>query len=148
MSKTAIKPKNQFSFEKGETVDTGEGLTEQAHKKECDMNYILADYRRTGLIKHAAKFKGKYDDVTQADFQDAMFIVTEAQQMFEQLPSETRNRFGNDPGAFLGFVQNPDNKEEMQKMGILKGNDGIDINGAVVPSPVETQPVVEPPPTE
>ena len=118
-------------------VHTGEGKTEQAHKEECDVNKILKDYHRTGLIRHAAKHEGKYDDVPAVDFQSAMILVANAQQMFEDLPAATRKRFGNDPGAFLGFVQDPDNTEELKKMGVLRGNDGLDISGAKVNSPVQ-----------
>jgi phage internal scaffolding protein len=147
----AKKPqvRNAFSRERGNKVNTGKGLTEQSHKKQCDMNYILKDYQRTGMIKHAAKFEGKYDDVSAGDFQNAMFLIKNAQQMFEQLPSSLRKRFGNDPASFLEFTSNPDNKEEMKSLGILKGNDGLDINGAATASPVKTeQPYVDEPPSE
>lgn len=123
------------------TISTGKGKTEQAHKQQCDMNYILRDYQRTGLIKHAAKHEGRYDDVTAVDFQEAMFLVTNAQNMFMTLPSSIRDRFGNDPAAFLDFVQNPSNTDEMARMGILKGNDGLDVSGAQVNSPVAPPPV-------
>jgi phage internal scaffolding protein len=121
------------------TIDTGKGLTEQSHKKQCDMNVILADYARTGLIKHAKQHEGRYDDVTTQDFQEAMFIVKNAENMFNALPAAVRKQFEGRPEQFLDFVQNPDNKEQMASMGILKGNDGIDINGAHVNSPVETE---------
>ena len=39
-------------------IDTGETLTEQAHKDQTDMNYILRDYTRTGMIKHANENQG------------------------------------------------------------------------------------------
>ena len=130
-------------------IDTGKGKTEQSHKKQCDINYILRDYHASGMIKHAAKYEGKYDDVTVQDFQEAMFIVKNAQTMFEDLPANLRNRFGNDPAAFLNFVQNPDNSEEMHKMGIIKGNDGIDISGAATGAPqqkpLDLQGSTEPP---
>ena len=99
------------------------------------MNYILKDYQRTGMIRHAKQNEGKYDDFSVQDFQDAMFIVSEANSMFEELPSSLRKRFNNNTNQFLEFVQNPANKDEMHKMGILKGNDGLDINGAKTNTP-------------
>lgn len=119
------------------TVDTGEGLTEQAHKRETDINYILRDYERTGFIKHAQKHKGKYDDVSVQDFQDAMFIVTNAQKMFDELPGQVRKRFQNSPAEFLSFVQDPNNAAEMAKLGILRGNDGVDVSGTAVNVPTK-----------
>lgn len=116
-------------------VHCGKSLTEQSHKAECDINNILKDYVKTGLIRHANRNKGMYDDITCQDFQSAMDILNNAQNMFNELPSKVRKRFGNDPSAFLQFVQDPKNGEEMQRMGILKGNDGLDITGAKVNSP-------------
>lgn len=99
------------------------------------MNVILADYSRTGFMKHAKVNQGRYDDVSAIDFQTAMTTVANANSMFESLPANVRKRFSNNPTNFLEFVQNPNNKAEMKSLGILKGNDGIDINGALVPSP-------------
>ena len=133
-------------------IKTGKGKTEQAHADKCDINHILRDYHKTGLIKHAAQHQGTYDDVTAVDFQNAMFLVTNAQKMFDSLPANIRTRFGNDPGSFLDFVQNPDNTDEMAKLGILKGNDGINVAGAQTGAPVEPPKVehtdVAPPPSK
>ena len=129
-------------------LNTGPGMTEQAHKRETDMNYILREYTKTGLIKHAKNYQGQYDDVSVQSFQEAMFLVKNAERMFSELPSEARKRFANNPEQFLEFVQNPDNKSEMQRMGILKGNDGIDVSGASVNVPRETPVTTETPPAE
>jgi phage internal scaffolding protein len=124
--KPVIKPK------KGEPV-----LTEQAHKDECDMNRILDKYQKTGFIEHAKKHEGRYDDVTNVDFQEAMNVVANVKSMFEELPSKFRAEFENNPGKFLEFAQNPQNAEKMHKMGILLGNDGFDIRGAAIMTPTE-----------
>lgn len=119
------------------TINTGEGLTEQAHKQECDINYILKDYARTGFIKHANQNAGKYDDVTGVDFQEAMNTVANVKSMFEGLPSEIRKEFNQDPVNFLNYVQDPKNTEALAKRGILAGNDGVDISGAYTAAPTE-----------
>ena len=75
--------------------------TEQSHKDQTDMNYILKDYARTGIIKHAHENKGQYDDVSAVDFQTAQNIVADAKSMFESLPALTRKEFGQDVGRFL-----------------------------------------------
>lgn len=118
------------------TIDCGKTLTEQSHKNQCDINRILDDYRRTGLINHAKNNEGRYDDVTGYDFQKAMETVANVKSMFEGLPAEMRKEFGNDAVRFLDFVQNPANEQKMAKMGILRGNDGIDISGAPSGAPV------------
>lgn len=116
---------------------TGEGKTEQSHKKQCDMNYILRNYQKTGLITHAKKYQGQYDDVKVQDFNDAMMLVTKAKAMYEELPSNIRSRFTG-PEQFIAFTNNPANAPEMVKMGILRGNDGLDRNGAPSGAPTQT----------
>lgn len=112
------------------TVETGEGVTEQAHKDACDINSILHDYTRTGFMRHAKQNEGRYDDVTSVDFQNAQNIVAQVKTMFETLPSEIRQEFGQNPSTFLDYVQNPSNGKELADRGILVGNDGINIKGA------------------
>lgn len=120
------------------TVETGQGLTEQSHKQECDINYILKDYARTGFMKHANQNAGQYDDVTSVDFQEAMNTVANVKSLFEGLPSGVRAEFGNNPSSFLDYVQNPANSEALAQRGILAGNDGIDISGAYTAAPTES----------
>lgn len=120
------------------TVETGKGLTEQSHKQECDINYILKDYARTGFMKHANQNAGQYDDVTSVDFQEAMNTVANVKSLFEGLPSGVRAEFGNNPSSFLDYVQNPANSEALEQRGILAGNDGIDISGAYTAAPTQS----------
>ena len=122
---------------KPKTICEEETLTEQTHKNQCDINRILKDYQKNGFIAHAKKHEGQYDDVSSMDFTNAMQTVATVKSMFEGLPSTYREQFGNNPTNFLTFVQNPDNAQQMQKMGILKGNDGINIHGAATKAPVE-----------
>ena len=118
------------------TIETGPGLTEQGHKKECDINYILKDYQRTGLLKHVNENEGKYDDVSVSDFQEAMLIVKESERLFSELPSQARKAFDQDPAKFLEFVQNPENADKMEELGLTKGLDGLDASGAPLRGPI------------
>lgn len=95
-------------------------LTEQNHKDEANINSIV---KRHGmdLIRKTAQLSApdmQWDDVTGNDFQEAMFKVTKAQQTFDQLPSELRSKFDNNPAKFLDFVQNPENGEKMVEYGL------------------------------
>lgn len=118
------------------TLDTGPGLTEQAHKDQCDINFILKDVIQTGMTRHMARHQGTYDDISFQDFQTAMFTVKKAEGLFADLPGKLRKEFKNDPGAFLKFVQNPANKDKLADMGLLKGNDGLNAAGAPSGAPV------------
>lgn len=105
-------------------------MTKQEFAAECDINNIMAQYNRTGLVNHVSKYQGRYVDVCGAvSFQEAQNIVLRAQEAFMSLPAEVRGKFENDPGAFLDFVSDPSNKDEMRKLGLLKGVE--DVGGKV-----------------
>lgn len=135
-----IKIQKAHQRSKRVTLDTGPGLTEQSHKKECDMNYILRDYAKTGFVKHAKKHDGAYDDVSSVDFQEAMNVVARSKTMFEELPAAIRANFANDVSQFLAFVQEPGNSQRLQEMGVIYGNDGLDRNGKPSGAPVVDEP--------
>lgn len=95
--------------------------TKQSFKEECDVNNIMKRYQRDGVIAHRNEFGGNYGDfMTEIDYHSAMNQIAKAQQMFEGLPSSIRNRFNNDPAEYLAFVHDPENKDEMVKLGLMK----------------------------
>lgn len=97
---------------------TEETRTRQSFKDECDIRTILARYVKTGAIDHFARHGASYGDFPAVDFLTAMQITAQAQSMFNDLPSAIRERFDNDPAAFLEFAQDPANADEMVEMGL------------------------------
>lgn len=96
-----------------------EGRTEQCHKKECDINNIIKKYDKHGLITHVNQAIAHYGDYTEInEFSVSMNTVKKAQELFDALPATVREKFGNDPGKYVEFVTNPENHEEMVKMGL------------------------------
>ncbi len=124
-------------FKRKRMVISDDGMTKQGHKSECDINVIMKKYLKTGLVGHASRFEGVYGDAPAIDFHSAMNVVMEGQEAFDALPSATRQRFGNDPGAFLDFVQDAGNESEMRDLGLLDPVPEPD------PAPV-TAPLAEP----
>lgn len=94
------------------------GRTKQEFKETVDINNILRKYIKTGNLEHMNQHEARYSFCTGDDFQSAMEKVVEAQDMFMDLPAETRNRFANDPAQFLDFVQDPKNLDEMRELGL------------------------------
>jgi len=95
-------------------------LTKQAMKDECDINNIMARYTRTGTISHVARSQGEFGFASAIDFHQAMNQVVRAQELFESLPAALRARFGGDPGAYLDFVSDPENRSEAAHLGLLR----------------------------
>lgn len=96
------------------------GRTKQSFREECDINNIMARFKKTGVLDFAAKNEPRYADCTGANFTQAMNIIAAANSMFEELPSHLRARFENDPVQFLDFVQDDKNRDEAQELGLLK----------------------------
>jgi phage internal scaffolding protein len=97
----------------------GPGRTKQEFKDESDINNIMARYMRTGLIDNVTQKLPQFADVDGSTFHDAMMIVAESKTLFQELPSHIRTEFDNDPGQFLDFVHNPENRSQMAEWGLL-----------------------------
>lgn len=98
-----------------------EEVTKQAPKDECDINRILRQYSKTGLITHINKGAADYAELPdQTDFQEALSIVQRAQEAFSELPALVRARFGNDPAAFLDAFNDPSQWETLQELGLIQ----------------------------
>lgn len=94
-------------------------LTKQSFAKEANVNFIVERYQKTGAAEHLEVYKGSYMDVVgEVDYHSALNQVSLAREMFESLPSAVRNRFDNDPGAFLDFAMDEANLPEMREMGL------------------------------
>jgi len=128
---------------------TGELFTpprrvKQAHVPECDINNILKQYSATGQIRHmsAKAAMGAYVDLPDGlDFQEAVNIVLEGEKAFSTLPSKVRDRFGNDPTAFLAFMADGSNQDEAIKLGLATKRVPPP---APSPAPVPAAPVAAP----
>lgn len=116
-------------------------MAKQSFKDECDVNKIMERFEKTGLISHVNKYQGDYGDaVGIQDYHASMNQVIAAQEAFDSLPSKIRARFGNNPGDFLNFMENPENKDEAIQLGLIKELDRADglSNEVEAVNPVET----------
>lgn len=108
--------------------------TKQSMAEECDINNIVAKYKARRIMDHVATYKGEYGDFGDGmSFHEAQTKVAQAQEAFDTLPAAIRNRFQNDPAAFLDFVGDKNNRDEMKKMGLLKAT--ADAHGITEPQP-------------
>ena len=99
--------------------DQNDGRTQQHQKDECDINLIIQRHTPEQIALMATQNEGHYGDATSVDYHAAQNIIANANTMFNELPSDIRNQFDNDPAAFLDFTSNEENYAEMRKMGIM-----------------------------
>jgi len=123
-------------------IDGEEIRVEQSHKDEVNINNIV---KRAGGMELIAKVNAlkqfEFDDVTGNDFQESMNAIIKARDTFEQVPSEIRKQFDNDPAKFMDFVHNPENAQALIDMGLSKAPEEVPVMQVEVVNHPETPPV-------
>lgn len=92
--------------------------TKQSFAEEADINTLVRRFNITGQIPQNVRPPLLEDFTDVFDFHSAQNALVEANRSFMRMPSSVRNRFQNDPAQFVEFCSNPENLEEMRKMGL------------------------------
>jgi len=101
---------------------------EQHHRTE--IKKMVQEVESRGLLRANTVFNGELDDYPSYDFQEAQFMMAKARSTFEQMPSQLRKKFENNPAKFMDFANNPQNAQEMVELGLAKTLDYKDHTGA------------------
>lgn len=122
MAKESIKFKVAYGDRSRVQVETvGESLTQQHHAHDADVRNIIKQYDRTGLIANVNRGVARYGDYSEInEYREALDLVISANESFGELPSNIREMFGNDAGAFFEFATDKKNAEEMVKLGLAE----------------------------
>lgn len=134
----AVKIFDRYNRPIGEQLEFHDvSLTEQHHKNDCDVNQILKRYLKTGILDSRNVKTPMYGDFSFApsDYRQAVELLEEARSRFLALPSEVRERFGNDPGAVLDFLNDPANRDEAVKLGLVSAP----VKTEVEPEPAQNE---------
>lgn len=95
------------------------GKTKPEFKDACDVRNIIDRYHRTGQVPLNTKNPLYGDFTTVRDFHTSMNIVIKAQEQFDSLPSQIRQKFNNDPSEFMEFME--DNNNSLEKLAEATG---------------------------
>lgn len=102
-----------------------EDRTQQAFKDECDINFLMKRFEKTGILPQGRSVPPQYLDATLFDFTEAQNRVAQVRGVFSMLDARTRARFENDPANMLDFLANPENHAEAIKMGLMAKPKGV-----------------------
>lgn len=92
-----------------------DGRTRQEFRDECDINYLMDGYERTGVLSHINALPPQYFDASDVpDLAESLAIYDRAQVAFMTLPAKVRAEFDNDPLQFVAYAENPANIEQMR----------------------------------
>lgn len=127
MVKRVIELRSAFNYDPDEvSTETGllcpeeEGVTQQSFKDECDINTIVKRFGLTGELPSDFAMPQSGDFTGVADYHSAMNAVRAAEESFMLVPADIRARFNNDPGAFMAFFDDPANRDEGLRLGLLQ----------------------------
>lgn len=144
MRKREIFVRSAFNYDadvvSNETALTCEddSLAIQSAEEESNINTIVRRFGLTGELPNDVKMPQSGDFTNLPDFHTAMNIVRKTQEEFLRVPAELRARFGNDPQAFMSFVEDENNRDEARRLGLLKAVDLVEpMLVKVVPEPVQ-----------
>lgn len=100
----------------------GPSMTRQEFKDSCDLGLTLKRFSNSQEDLDAMlqnKVPLRFEDVTQIpDYRQALDTIIAAKAKFMALPADVRRRFNNDPADFVDFCTNPDNLDELRKLGL------------------------------
>lgn len=141
-------PTDRFNFDEKERSRSSKARIEefgptrtQVHmQEEVDINTIVKRFGLTGQLPTSVRTPNYGDFTGVVDYQTALNTVMEAENLFSALPAEIRKRFENDPQQYLEFCENPDNIEELRKLGLAKPAEVVSVPQEPMQPPAEPSP--------
>lgn len=100
--------------------DYEKGGAKQEFADQCDINRIVRQFDRDGVITHLREDKPQWLDVTQVpDYRTAMTQVAAAEQYFMQLPAKVREKFRNDPAELMDCLADPSKRSMLEELELV-----------------------------
>lgn len=97
--------------------DGKDGMCRQEFAQECDINFLMRTYEKTGLPFNDKPVQ--FLDVSDVpDLQTAMTMLAAAEAAFMSLHATVRREFDNDALKFVAFAEDPANLERMREWGL------------------------------
>lgn len=122
-------------------------VASQEFKDNLDPNSIMKRFATDGvapIYRTGDLIDVNVDDLNASDFESALNIIADAKESFEALPSEIRERFGNNPAKFLRSMEDPRFLEESYTLGLRERPAPVAPVVPVDPGPKGGQPPVPP----
>ena len=103
------------------SVPKGASMTDQSDANYLNINNIMKNYSKTGILPQFQDKVAQYIDATQIpSYMDAHAQLQEAKHLFSQLPSSVRRLMDNNPQNMEAVLKDENNKELLIKTGVLQ----------------------------
>lgn len=132
--------RSPFNYDRNEASNESavafpeETLAQQHFKEQCDINRIVAQYAKTGLVPQSAATPMAEDFVGITDYHTAMNAIRRGDEAFSSLSADVREKFKNDAGRFVDFCLDPENLDEVIALGLAPQRAAVE----AAPPPVLT----------
>lgn len=98
--------------------------TKQEFWKQTDINTIMAKYDKTGQVDPLVLRDMQFGDFSDGrSFAEMAMKVKDAHFEFQQLPSQLREHYDNDPAKLLDALNKPEERENLLKWGVIEPNE-------------------------
>lgn len=105
--------------DEGTVADYGPSLTRQSERDAADINVILRQYERTGMMP-LNELQAVFEDVSEfGDYRANLEKVRAADAAFAELDPRVRTHFGGDPAQLLAAIADPAREAELRELGVL-----------------------------
>lgn len=102
------------------SVEKHGGGADQSFKNSCDINIIMEQYAKTGLLPQTTQIPPSFIDCTQVPSLETAFdIVNSAVNAFYELPPIIRKAMDNDPSKLENFIADAKNRDLLIQHGVL-----------------------------
>lgn len=100
--------------------EPGSSRTKQSFKDQVNINKIIKKHRRTGMLEHVNRKAPFYGDVSNlVGYAEALIKVKEAEELFNNMSADIRERFNNNPQEMVTFLEDKNNLKEAIELGMV-----------------------------
>lgn len=103
---------------KGLACAEGSSMTKQSFKDESSIDKIISRYQQTQALGFQSQYAPQYGELNSQDYKESLDLIKHSQSMFNELPSNIRDKFSNNPHEFIKFVENENNSTELYDLGL------------------------------
>lgn len=145
--KAVIFVRSQHNYDTNEASDQSglkcedPSLTVQDERDEVDINTIVQRFGLAGKLPEGVRTPVYGDFTGLRTYHDAANAIAMANESFETMPAHVRERFNNDPGAFVDFCSNDANRAEATKLGLTPPDKTTSALAGSPKEPPKAQPV-------
>lgn len=102
------------------TSFTGPSLTQKQFGKQANINTIMRNYQNTGIYGYVTRMSPNYQpEGSTVDRHQLQNTIAAAKSNWEKIPTDVRAKFNNNLQNALNFIENPENREESIKLGLI-----------------------------